>query len=385
MLRIATVVGETSGDILGSGLIDACRARVPGIVFEGIAGERMGARGCRVLHDASDLAVMGYADALDRLPRLLALRWRLARRWIADPPDVFVGIDAPDFNLPLEARVRAAGVPVVHYVSPSLWAWRTWRVPRVRRAVDLLLVLFPFEEPFYRAREVPVRYVGHPLADRYPAVPDRDAARQRLGLAREDVVVALLPGSRDQELARHTALFARTAADVKRGCPAVRFLAPLVSASHRASFERAMLREGIETDCRIGEVQAILTAADAALVASGTATLDALLAGCPMVVTWRTSPVNWAILRRLLRVPHVSLPNLLADEALVSERLQDDAESTQLAGDLLALLDDPKRREHLQSRFAEIGARLRQGADERAAEAVLEIAQRHIPAPGLKR
>ncbi|MCC6303128.1 MAG: lipid-A-disaccharide synthase [Gammaproteobacteria bacterium] len=373
-LRIGIVAGEASGDLLGEGLIDALRRRVPGAVFEGIAGPRMTARGCEALYPMERLAVMGLVEVLGRYRELRAARARIAARFIADPPDVFVGIDAPDFNLGLEARLRAAGIPTVHYVSPTVWAWRRGRLRTIARAVDLMLTLFPFEEAFYREHEVAVRYVGHPLADAIPEQADPRAARAALGLPEAGELIALLPGSRESEVGRLADLFVQTAHWCLERRPGLRFVAPFASAATRARFEAALARHpGLSCALFDGRSREVMAAADAVLLASGTASLEAMLLKRPMVVAYRLAPLSHWLIRRMLYIDRYSLPNLLSGERLVPEFVQDAATPPALGAALLELLAAPERVRRLRERFTALHRDLRRDANACAAEAVLEL------------
>lgn len=379
-MRIALVAGETSGDLLGAGLIRAIRARVPYARFEGIAGPRMIEAGCEALYPAERLAVMGVAEVLARLRELRAIRADLQRRLIADPPDVFVGIDAPEFNLGLEARLRAAGVRTAHYVSPQVWAWRRGRLRGIARSVDLMLTLFPFEATFYEEHGIPVRFVGHPLADLIPDRADRGAARDALGIAGDGPVIAILPGSRASEVGRLAEVFVRTAAWCHERRPELRFVTPLVDGKTRALFEQALQgHAGLSLEIIEGRSREAMAAADAVLLASGTATLEAMLLNRPMVVAYRMSRLSYWLARRLLYIDRYSIPNLLAGGDIVPEFIQDAARPEAMGAALLAWLDDHGRSERMQARFSVLHAALRCGADERAADAVLGLA---MPGPG---
>lgn len=327
------------------------------------------------------LSVMGLFESFGRYPELIPVRRRLAARLIARPPDVFVGIDAPDFNLSLECMLHAAGVPTVHYVSPSVWAWRRYRLRKIARAVDRMLVLFPFERDFYRAHDVPVSFVGHPMADEIPPQTDAGAARRDLGIDREREWIALLPGSRVSEVRYLAEPMVQAARWLLRRRPGVGFIAPMVNADVRALFEAAIRRHGEGIDLRLveGRARDVMTASNAVLAASGTATLEALLLKRPMVITYRTMPLTWMIGRRMLHVDHVGLPNLLAGEEIVPELLQDDARPEKLGAALLRYLESPELVTALTARFAEIHDTLRNDASARAAEAVLEVGDRKRP------
>ena len=375
-MRFAIVAGEPSGDALASGLIEALRARVPDAQFEGVAGPRMLAAGCETHYPMERLSIMGLFEVFGRYPELAASRRRLARRFAADPPDVFIGVDAPDFNLSLELALRRRGVRTVHFVSPSVWAWRRYRLGKIARAVDLVLALFPFEPPLYDARAIPVRYVGHPLADEIGMHTDRSTARARLGLDPGARIAALLPGSRMSELRFLAEPLARTAHWVHRRRPEVRFVAPLVDTPTREVFARALAEHapGIRCELRIGASRDAMAASDAVLLASGTATLEALLLKRPMVITYRTMLLTWMLGRSMVHVDHVGLPNLLAGTRLVPELLQDDATPERLGQALLEPLDHPDRQHRILEEFDRIHRALRNDAFAKAAEAVLEVA-----------
>ena len=362
--------------MLASGLIEAIRARIPGARFEGIAGPRMQAAGCETLYPMERLSVMGLFEAAGRYLELLPVRRRLARRLIEHPPDAFIGVDAPDFNLSLELALRGAGIRTVHFVSPSVWAWRRYRLAKIARAVDMMLALFPFEPPLYDARSIPVRFVGHPLADEIAMRTDRDAARARLGLDAGARIVALLPGSRMSELRRLAEPLARTACWVRRRRSDVRFVAPLVDGPTRECFARALAEHAPDVRCRVlpGASRDAMAASDVVLLASGTATLEAMLLKRPMVITYRTMRLTWMLGRAMLHVDHVGLPNLLAGERLVPELLQDDATPERLGPPLVERLDHPGRQRPVLEAFDRIHRALRNDAFTKAADAVLEVA-----------
>ena len=375
-MRFAIVAGEPSGDLLAGGLVEAIRDRVPGARFEGIAGPRMLALGCETLYPMERLSVMGLSEAAGRYLELIPVRRRLARRFAADPPDAFIGVDAPDFNLSLELALRRAGVKTVHFVSPSVWAWRRYRLAKIARAVDMMLALFPFEPPLYEERSIPVRFVGHPLADEIAMHTGRTTARERLGLDPRAPVVALLPGSRMSELRRLAVPLVRTAGWVRRRRPDVRFVAPLVDRAAQAFFAAALAEHapGIECDLRLGASRDAMAASDVVLLASGTATLEAMLLKRPMVITYRTSGFTWMVGRAMLHVEHVGLPNLLSGRRLVPELLQDDATPERLGPPVLDRLDHPDRQRPVLEEFDRIHRALRNDAFKKASEAVLEVA-----------
>lgn len=378
--RIALVAGEVSGDALGAGLIRALSERYPDASFEGVAGPEMEAAGCRPLASIDELALFGLGEVVGEIPRLLRLRRRLYRHWTARPPDVFVGIDAPAFNTGLERRLRAAGIRTVHYVCPTAWAWRERRVRKLRKAVDLMLAIFPFEEAFFARHRVPVRYVGHRLADELPLHPDTDAARAALGLPEAGRWLGLLPGSRVSEVRRLGPVFIDTASWLRRALPDLAFAAPMANPRAGELF-RAQLRERapeLPVHLIDGRSREVMCAADALLVASGTATLESLLAKTPMVAAYAVSPLTYRIVRhlRLLKTEYVSMPNLLAGRALVPEFLQTEVRPEVLGPAVHRLLISPSARAAQVDAFGELHERLRMGADEAAAAAVAEVMER---------
>jgi lipid-A-disaccharide synthase len=377
-LRIGIIAGEMSGDLLGAGLIRAIRERHPDAVIEGIGGAQMMAAGCRSLFPMEALSVMGLFEVLIHLPRLLRIRRTIVKHFLADPPDVFVGIDAPDFNLGVERRLKAAGIPTVHYVSPSVWAWRKGRVKTIARSVDRMLTLFPFEADFYRDNNVPVSFVGHPLADMIPARVAAAEARAALHLPANTPLVALLPGSRAGEVARLADSFIATVHWCARHRPGVHFAVPLANATTREIFVHALGRHVGDLPVHLidGNARQVMAASDAVLLASGTATLEALLLKRPMVVAYRLSRFTFWLAKRLVKLPWFALPNLLAGRALVPEYLQDDATPEALGAALLRCLDDTATRKELLDAFDAIHEQLRRDADHSAASAVLEVAGR---------
>ena len=369
-LRVALVAGEASGDILGAGLMQALKQQHSQVEFIGVGGPRMEAEGLVSAFPMERLAVMGLVEVLGRLRELLARRKRLIRELVAAQPDVFIGIDAPDFNLTLELKLRQAGIKTVHYVSPSVWAWRQKRVLKIRDACDLMLTLFPFEARFYLEHQVPVRFVGHPLANTIPLQADRVGAREALGLAPDEPVVALLPGSRGGEVARLGALFLDAAERLRALRPGIRFVLPCANAERRAQLEAMLAGRNLPLLLLDGRSHEALAACDAVLIASGTATLEALLHKRPMVVAYKVAPLTYRILKRLVKSPYISLPNLLAERLLVPELIQDAATPDALAQTLAPLLDDGA----VQTEgFDVIHRALRQDASQQAADAVLKL------------
>lgn len=382
-VRIALVAGEASGDQLGAGLIRALRERFPDAEFAGVGGDAMRAAAMDTWFDASQLAVMGLAEVLSHLPRLLRLRGALRRRLLDWKPDVFIGIDAPDFNLGLERWLKDRGVRTVHYVSPSVWAWREGRAERIGRSADRVLCLFPMEPPIYARHGVDARFVGHPMADAMTLDPDRAAARARLDLDANAPVLALLPGSRIGEISRLAGDFLEAAARVQAAMPALQVVAPMASAQARGVFEGVLASHAaadvLRPALRItdGDARAAMVASDVVLLASGTATLEAMLAQRPMVVAYKLAPVTHAIVKGLglLKVERYALPNVLAGEQLVPEFMQGDCTPEALAQAVLRWLGDPAAVVALQPRFRTIHAGLRRDASAQAAGVVAELLQ----------
>lgn len=375
-LRVGIVAGELSGDQLGAALIAALRAQVPGVQCFGVAGPKMIAAGCEPWASADELAVMGLTEVLHHLPRLLRLRSSLVARFRAARPHVFVGIDAPEFNLGLAKRLKAEGVKTVQYVSPQVWAWRQGRVRGIGKACDLVLCLLPFETEFYTRYGVPAVFVGHPLADQIPLEVDREGARRALDIDPAAVVIALLPGSRMGEVERLGADFVAAAAWIAVHRPEIQFVAPMASRRVYQAFERTVAAVPRAPAIRVidGQAQRVLAAADAVIVASGTATLETLLSRRPMVVAYRVGAVTAFLLRRLglIKVPYFSQPNLLVGRQLVPEFLQEQVSGEALGSALLHELDDREYLSEMQQEFRKVHETLRCGGAERAASAILE-------------
>ncbi|MEG8245955.1 lipid-A-disaccharide synthase [Pseudomonas paracarnis] len=368
-LRIALVAGEASGDILGAGLMRALKAQHPAVEFIGVGGPLMQAEGLTSYFPMERLSVMGLVEVLGRLRELLARRKLLIKTLIEEKPDVFIGIDAPDFTLNIELKLRQAGIKTVHYVSPSVWAWRQKRVLKIREGCDLMLTLLPFEARFYEEKGVPVRFVGHTLADAISLQADRAAARAELGLP-DGPLVALMPGSRGGEVGRLGALFFDAAERLQAQKPGIRFVLPCASPQRRAQIETLLEGRSLPLTLLDGQSHLALAACDAVLIASGTATLEALLYKRPMVVAYRLAPLTFWILKRMVKSPYISLPNLLAQRLLVPELLQDDATPDALAQTLLPLIDGGEE----QTRgFDDIHRTLRRDASNQAADAVLTL------------
>jgi lipid-A-disaccharide synthase len=380
-MRIALVAGEASGDLLGAGLITELRKRYPNATFAGIGGDAMRAAGQDAWFDASELAVMGLAEVLKHLPRLLRLRRSLRQRLLAWKPDVFIGIDAPDFNLGVEKWLKKRGIRTVHYVSPSVWAWREKRAAKIGRSADRVLCLFPMEPAIYARHRVDARFVGHPLADEMPMDPDREGMRLQLGLDPDNPVLALLPGSRVGEIERLGATFVAAAARVLDQVPNLQIVVPIANTPANAAFKRVLAAhpdlETVRSALRIlvGNARRLMIASDVILLASGTATLEAMLAKRPMVVAYKVAPPTYTLVKGLgmLKVSNYSLPNILAGERLVPELMQRDCTPEKLAAATLSMLRNHDAAEKLEPRFRELHQQLRQDASARAADAVAEL------------
>ncbi len=373
---IGIVAGEASGDLLGSHLIRALKKRRPDLEFVGICGPKMQGEGAVSLFPMERLAVRGYFEVLRQLWGLLRIRRQLMRYFKKHPPDLFIGIDAPDFNLNLESKLKRRGITTIHYVSPSIWAWRRGRMGKIKRAVSHVLALFPFEVPLYEDANVPVTYVGHPLADMLPLEPDRAGARRELRLKEGKLVIALLPGSRQSELHYMADLFVKTAIQIHKQVPDVYFLVPLATRETRWKFEEALHRNdaaALPMTLLFGHAHLAMTASDGVLVASGTATLEAALIKRPMVITYRMSPLSWQLLRRMNYLPYVGLPNVLAGRMLVPELLQQDATPENIADQLLKLIHDKEAVAEIKREFSGIHSRLQQNTEEKAAQLVLSL------------
>lgn len=374
-MRIALVAGETSGDMLGAGLIRELKRRYPEATFEGIGGPLMQAEGMTSFVPMERLSVMGLVEVLGRLFELLKVRKDLVRRWTRSKPDVFIGIDAPDFNLGLEEKLRAAGVRTVHYVSPSVWAWRQKRVLKIERAVDLMLTLFPFEAQFYENHSVPVRFVGHHLADKIPFETPKVPARQALDIETDRPTVCLMPGSRGSEVSRLGSLFLQTAEAMLAKRPDLQFIIPTPGVERRDQVEALVSEYPKQLPVKVvlGQSQTCMAAADVILLASGTATLEAMLMKRPMVVSYKLAPLTYWILKRLVTQEFISLPNLLAGRELVPELIQHEAQPDVLAEALLTRLEDGDVVHELQETFQFIHRQLQRNADDEAADAIHQL------------
>ena len=374
-VRIALVAGEASGDLLASHLIAALRSKLPNAVFYGIGGPKMQARGFDAWWPMDKLSVMGYVDALKNYREIAGIRRQLKKRLLELQPDIFIGVDAPDFNLGLEADLKSAGIRTMHYVSPSIWAWRGGRIKKIARAVDRVLALFPMEPPLYEKARIPVTYVGHPMADDIPLVTKREEVREKLSLPRAVPIFALLPGSRQGELAMLGETYVQTAKLIRERLPAAQFVVPLTTRETRLQFETEIYRQqaaDIPFRLLFGHAQDALGAADVALVASGTATLEAALVKRPMVITYRLARLSFWIMKRLAYQPFVGLPNVLAGRQIVPEILQEQATPENLAEALIKLYEDKDNAAVLNEVFTDIHHQLRQNTSEKAANAVIQ-------------
>ena len=375
-LTIGMVAGEASGDLLGAHLIAALRAHLPEASFIGIGGPKMQSQGLDSLFPMERLAVRGYAEVLRHYPGLLRMRRRLSQALLKARPQLFIGVDAPDFNLGLEAGLKRAGIPVVHYVSPSIWAWRGGRIAAIARSVDQVLTLFPFEAEIYHEAGIAATYVGHPLADLIPEQDQTAGTRAQLRIAPERKVIALLPGSRQSELRYMADTFIATAKLLAQKIERALFLVPLVSRETREIFEAALYRADageLPITILFGHARDALAAADVALVASGTATLEAALLKKPMVITYKMAGTSWLLMRRMGYQPYIGLPNILAGEFVVPELLQHDATPENLAQALLNSLNDSVVRARLAQRFSAIHRELKRDTAAQAARAVLPL------------
>ena len=376
VVRIAMVAGEASGDLLGGHLIAALKQQLPDAVFYGIGGPRMQSQGMECWWPMGKLSVMGYWDALKHYREIAGIRRQLKKRLLDLRPDIFIGIDAPDFNLGLEASMKAAGVPTVHYVSPSIWAWRGGRIHSIGRAVNRVLALFPLEPPLYQKEGIPVTYVGHPLADSIPLTTDRLAVCEKLGLPKTVPMFALLPGSRRGELETMADTFIQTARLIcERYQPQAQFVVPLATRETRLQFEAAMYRQqaaDIPFRLLFGHAQDAVGAAHVALIASGTASLEAALIKRPMVITYKIAKFSYWLMKRMAYLPYVGLPNVLCGRFVVPEILQDAATPENLAEALNQLYVDKENSAAIEAAFTDLHLQLRQNTAEKAAQAVLE-------------
>lgn len=378
-MKIGLVAGESSGDLLGAGLVRALRRRFPEATFEGVAGPEMLAAGCEQWEASESLAVFGLIEPLAHVPRLIRLRKELVRRWRQSPPDVFVGIDSPDFNLGLEKRLRAAGIKTIHYVSPSIWAWRAGRMKTIKAAADKVLCLLPFEKKLYDDAGVDADFVGHPKADEAPVVADMASARNALGL-RADQVVAVLPGSRKGEISLLGETLVAAAAIVAAGRKSIQFVTPVATPALRKPIELIISAAGMQEQFVLleGDSQRVMMSADVVLLASGTAALESALLERPTVAAYRVGNLSYAIIRafNLIDLTYFTLPNLLTGEELIPEFIQTDIRVDAIAAAVNGLLDNPAQRQMISDRFAKLRSELALNTHQRAADAVIEIAKK---------
>ena len=375
-LRIGIVAGEISGDILGAGFIKAVKAKYPDAEFVGVAGPRMQAEGCEALFDMEELAVMGIVEVLGRLPRLFKVKAELVKYFSDNPPDVFVGIDAPDFNLRLEKDLKESGIKTVHYVSPSVWAWRQKRIFKIEAATNLVLAFLPFEKAFYDKFNVPCEFVGHTMADAIPLQTDQGAAQTLLGLDPDKRWLAVLPGSRGSEMEMLAPPFIETCKQLKAKHPDLGFVVALVNQKRRAQFEQAWQHTAPDLDFVLVDDTArnVMIASDAVLLASGTVALECMLVKRPMVVGYKVKPLTAWLAKKMLKTKYVSLPNILADEKLVTELLQEDCTPEKLYHEVDKMLFGDTS--ELMLKFEQMHKTIRCNADEQAANAVLALIDR---------
>ena len=379
---IALVAGEVSGDILGAGLIRALKVKYPNARFVGIAGERMIAEGCETLVDMEEIAVMGLAEIVKHLPRLLKIRKMVVETMSAQKPDIFIGIDAPEFNLYVEDKLKAQGIKTVHYVSPSVWAWRQKRIYKIARATDLVLVFLPFEKAFYDRFNVPCRFVGHTMADSIPLKPNRHEACNVLNIDEKQRYMAILVGSRSAEVELLSEPFLQTALHLKEKFPDLKFLVPLINQKRRQQFEQFKARLAPDLDMILldGNARQAMIAAEVTLLASGTAALECMLCKSPIVVGYRMKPLTYFLAKHLVKTPYISLPNLLADEMLVPEMIQEDCTAEKLTEKLIPYLEQDEsavqNRHVLIQRFTDLHQQIQCDADKQAAQAVIDLLER---------
>lgn len=374
-LRIGIVAGEASGDTLGAGLIQALKTTYPNLIAEGIAGPKMIAAGCKALFPSEKLAVMGFIEPIKHLPEILTIRRNIKKHFLQNPPDVFIGIDSPEFNLGLEEQLKKAGIKTVHYASPSVWAWRKGRIHKIKRAIDLMLTLFPFETDIYKQHKIPVKFVGHPLADEIPLQPNKQAARKKLKLPQNAKILALLPGSRNMELKNIAPQFIQAAQICQQKIPNLIFVTAMVNKKRRAQFKKILAQTAPNFSIEIYDQQAhdVLLAADTALLTSGTITLEALLLKTPMVVAYRMSKFNVIIAYLLIKIKYFSLPNLIADKTIVQEFLQRQANPENLASAVLELLTNQEKAKTMINEFHKIHNQLKKNASQQAADEIEKL------------
>ncbi len=378
MITVGIVVGEASGDLIGSHLIQALRARHPDIRFIGIAGPKMMTAGARSYFPMEKLSVHGYIDAFKRLRELIGIRRKVFKTLLKENIDVFIGIDAPDFNLSLERKFKKKGIPAIHYVGPSIWAWRKERIHKIKKCVDHILVLFPFEPAIYEAEKIPVTYVGHPLGDMLPMEVDQLKARKQLKLPQDALLIAMLPGSRESEVKHHAILFVEAAKMIYDRDPDAHFVVPFISRETMLHFQDVVFHmnslmkdDALPIKLMFGHSHEAMQAADAVILASGTATLEAALLKKPMVIIYQMPFINWQILKRMRLSKHIGLPNILVNERLVPELIQDDATPENITNALFNMLNDSVFLLNLKRKFNKLHQVLKQNAGEQAANVIL--------------
>ncbi|QYN43119.1 lipid-A-disaccharide synthase [Gilliamella sp. ESL0443] len=372
-LTVALVAGETSGDILGAGLIRSLKKHHPNIQFVGIAGPQMQAEGCKAWYEMEELSVMGIVEVLGRLRRILAIRRDITKRLIELKPDIFIGIDAPDFNLSLEGKLKQAGIKTIHYVSPSVWAWKQKRVFKIKRNTNLILAFLPFEKAFYDKFDVPCRFIGHKMADDIPLEPDQTAMRQQLGIPLDCQCLALLPGSRHAEVTLLSEPFLKAAQLLRDKFPDLHIVVPLANEKRKQEFERIKTEIAPQLNVQLldGHAREAMIASNAAILASGTVALECMLAKCPMVVGYKMKAFTFWLAKKLIKTPYVSLPNILAGKEIVPELLQHDCTPENIANHVLPFLESDNT--ELKATFLALHKQIRCNADEQAAQAVLDV------------
>ncbi|OCL24735.1 lipid-A-disaccharide synthase [Gilliamella sp. wkB72] len=372
-LTVALVAGETSGDILGAGLIRSLKKHHPNIQFVGIAGPQMQAEGCKAWYEMEELSVMGIVEVLGRLRRILAIRRDITKRLIELKPDIFIGIDAPDFNLSLEGKLKQAGIKTIHYVSPSVWAWKQKRVFKIKRNTNLILAFLPFEKAFYDKFDVPCRFIGHKMADDIPLEPDQTAMRQQLGIPLDCQCLALLPGSRHAEVMLLSEPFLKAAQLLRDQFPDLHIVVPLANEKRKQEFERIKAEIAPQFNVQLldGHAREAMIASNAAILASGTVALECMLAKCPMVVGYKMKAFTFWLAKKLIKTPYVSLPNILAGKEIVPELLQHDCTPENIANHVLPFLESDNT--ELKATFLALHKQIRCNADEQAAQAVLDV------------
>jgi len=372
-LKIGLIAGEASGDILGEGLIKALKKHYPDAIFEGIAGPKMIAQGCRALHPLEALSVMGFVEVLGKLRSILGIRKAITEHFINNPPDIFIGIDAPDFNLTVELKLKEKNIKTIHYVSPSVWAWKQWRIHKIAKATNLVLAFLPFEKAFYDKFNVPCQFVGHTLADQLPLLPEKGRARAELGLAAQDKLLAILPGSRKAEVELLGPIFLQSAAIINQQYPDIKFIVPMVNDARKKQFLTLQKQYAPDLPLTIfdGQASAVLQSADTVLLASGTAALEAMLAKTPMVVAYRVKPLTYVIAKALSNIKYTSLPNLIADREVVKELSQHDCTVEKIVNELKRLLEQDNSA--MIKTFTELHQLIKCDADSQAAQAVVDL------------